>query len=128
MAFQVTALYAAILAIAAIILSTMVSVQRGRTGIAILHGDNTGLAVWIRRHGNFVENVPFALLLMALAEARGMPAHWAHIAGAILIIARILHVMGLNAEKPADPLRVAGGVGTQLSMLIAVAFLVISEM
>jgi uncharacterized membrane protein YecN with MAPEG domain len=123
MAFQVTALYASILAIAAIILSVMVSARRGRTGVAIMDGGNPQLALSIRKHGNFVESVPFAILLMALAEARGMPATWLHAIGILLLVARLIHVFGINLNNPADPLRVAGAVGTHLSMLGAVIFL-----
>ena len=123
MTFQVTALYASILAIAAIVLSTIVSIKRGQAGVSILHGDNLELALWIRKHGNFVEAVPFALLLMAFAEARGMPVGWLHGLGIVLLAARASHVVGLNLENPAGALRVAGGVGTQLCMLGAVAYL-----
>jgi len=123
MAFQVTALYASILAIAAIVLSIIVSVKRGKAGVAIMDGGNTDLALWIRKHGNFIENVPFALFLMALAEARGMPVTWLHAIGILLLVARLIHVIGLKADKPAEPLRVSGAVGTHISMLGAVAFL-----
>jgi len=123
MAFQVTALYASILAIAAIVLSIIVSSKRGKAGVAILHGEDLNLALWIRKHANFVENVPFALLLMVLAEARGMPVTWLHAVGIVLLAARAVHVIGLNLENPASPLRIAGSAGTHLSMLGAIAFL-----
>ena len=123
MAFQVTAFYASILAIAGIILSIIVSTKRGKVGVAIMDGGNPDLAIWIRRHGNFVENVPFVLLMMALAEARGMPATWMHVIGILLIVSRLIHVFGVNADQPANPLRVAGAVGTHLCILGCVVFL-----
>lgn len=123
MALQVTALYASILAIAGIVLSIIVSTKRGKVGVAIMDGGNQDLAVWIRKHGNFVENVPYAILLMALAEGRSMPATWLHVIGILLLVARLIHVIGLKADKPAEPLRVGGADGTHLSMLGCVVFL-----
>jgi uncharacterized membrane protein YecN with MAPEG domain len=128
MTFQVTALYASILAVAAIILSVLVSTKRGKFGVAIMDGGHPELALWIRRHGNFAESVPFVLLMMALAEARGMPATWLHAVGILLLAARLVHVFGLSLEKPADPFRVSGAVGTHIAMLGTVVYLAYSLM
>lgn len=124
MSFQVTAVYASILTVWMIVLANIVSAKRGQTGISILHGDNTDLALWIRRHGNLAENLAVALLLMALCEARGLPAEWLHAMGVLLVVARIAHAAGLDPAKPAAPLRLAGGLGTQVAMLGAVVYLV----
>lgn len=123
MAFHITSLYASILAIAAILLSILVSVHRGKAGVALMDGGNPDLMASIRRHGNFTENVPFVILLMALAEARGMPGPWLHGIGILLCAARLIHVFGLNAHQPANPLRIAGNVGTHLCVLGTVVFL-----
>jgi hypothetical protein len=123
MAFHVTALYASILAIAGIVLSIIVSTKRGKVGVAILDGGNADLAVWMRRHGNFVEYVPFTLFMMALAEAAGMQPRWIHVIGIVLLISRLIHPIGLNATYPANPLRVLGAVGTHLCVLACVVFL-----
>jgi len=117
MTFQVTSLYAAILAVGVIILANVVSAQRARAGVSILHGDDMRLALWMRRHGNLVENAALVLLLMALAEAREMPASWLHGAGIVLVLARVVHAVGLDERRPAAPLRIAGGLGTQLVTL-----------
>jgi uncharacterized protein len=121
--FQVTSLYASILAIGVIILANVVSTKRGKAGVAILHGDNLDLAVWMRRHGNLVENAPLALLLMAFCEAQGLTPFWLNAMGILLVAARLVHVVGLDAVNAKSPLRIAGGVGTQLSMLGAVGYL-----
>jgi uncharacterized membrane protein YecN with MAPEG domain len=122
--FQATALYASILTVLVIILANIVSAKRGGAGISILHGDNLDLAVWMRRHGNLVENLPLALLLMALCEARGLTPFWLNAMGITLVVARLLHLVGLDATNPKSPLRIAGGVGTQLAMAGAVGYLV----
>jgi len=128
MTFHITALYASIIAIGVIVLSNIVSAQRGRAGVSILHGDNLELAVWIRRHGNLVENAPLALILMLLCEANGLGATWLHAMGIVLVVARVAHVFGLGAERPICVLRIVGGAGTQLVMLAAVVFLLWSQL
>ena len=123
MAFQVTSFYASILAIAAIALAVTVSTRRGKYGVSILDGGHPELALWIRKHGNFAEAGPFALLMMALAEARGMPALWLHVIGALLLISRLAHAYGLSNENPTEPFRIGGTIGTHLTILGAVGYL-----
>jgi uncharacterized protein len=123
MALQVTSLYASVLAIAAIMLALVVSTKRGKYGVSILDGGHPELALWIRKHGNFAEAVPLALLMMALAELRGMPAAWLYAIGGLLLISRVAHVYGLTNENPTEPFRIAGTVGTHLTILGAVAYL-----
>ena len=123
MTFQVTALYAAIFTFLIIVLANIVSAKRGKAGISILHGDDLDLALWMRRHGNLVENLPVALLLMALCEARGLPLPWLNAMGIVLLAARLLHLVGLDKANVKSPLRIAGGVGTQISMLGAAGYL-----
>jgi uncharacterized protein len=123
MTLQVTSLYASILAIAAMVLAVIVSTKRGKYGVSILDGGYPELALWIRKHGNFAEAVPFALFMMAIAELRGMPAVWLHVVGLLLLISRAAHVYGLSNDNPTEPFRIAGAVGTHLTVLGAVAYL-----
>ncbi|HWU18531.1 MAG TPA: MAPEG family protein [Devosia sp.] len=125
MIFQITALYAAIFTVFVVVLANVVSAQRARAKVSILHGDDMKLALWMRRHGNLVENVPLALILMGLCEANGLPGPWLHAMGIVLIVGRLAHVVGLNATNPAAPLRIAGGMLTQAAMLGAAGFLVV---
>ncbi|MFN0192605.1 MAG: MAPEG family protein [Aestuariivirga sp.] len=123
MSFPVTSLYAATFALLVAVLSNIVSAKRGRANISILHSDDMGLALWIRRHGNLIEVVPLMLILMGLAEARALPSFWLHTAGLVFIAARILHVAGLDAVNTKSPLRIAGGIGTQAVMLALAGYL-----
>lgn len=124
MTFAITALYAVALAALHQALTYYVILDRARTHVSILHGDDMQLATRIRRHGNFIESVPMALILMALAEAAGAPGGWLHAAGILLVVARVLHVFGLHHDRPATFGRIAGIVGTTISMAIcAVAIL-----
>lgn len=123
MTLQITPLYAALLALMAIALAGMVSALRGRTGISIFHGDDVKLGLAIRRHGNFIEYVPLALILMGMAELKGAGAVWLHAMGTALIVSRLMHAIGLKAEDARNIWRIAGGAGTQATMIGASAFL-----
>ncbi len=115
----ITALYAIPLALMMLGLSIYVTMLRAKTGISIMDGGNVALAERIRRHGNFVENVPMALILMALAELLGSGGAWLHAAGSFLLVGRITHVMGIRHDKGNTFARIAGGTMTNISVLIA---------
>ena len=127
MLLQITAIYAAIVVVGVVILANIVSAHRGRTGISIYDGGDQRLALAIRRHGNLAENVALALLVLALCEMRGMPDWGVHALGILLVVSRLAHAVGLHPERPTAPLRIAGGAGTQLMLLIAAGFLLFSQ-
>jgi len=108
----ITLLYAGILGIISIILSAGVGKSRGASGISIGLGEDKDLLVASRRHGNFVEYVPLALILMGLLEANGLSATAIHTFGAVLTFSRIAHPIGLKADAQSHPLRAAGAIGT----------------
>jgi uncharacterized membrane protein YecN with MAPEG domain len=124
MTFQITSLYAAIFTVFVIVLASIVSANRARAKVSILHGDDMVLALWMRRHGNLIENIPLALILMGLCEANGLGAMWLNALGIVLIVGRLMHAVGLTVDNPAAPLRIAGGALTQLPMLAAAGWLV----
>lgn len=123
MQLQTTALYTALLAIVMIVLRTVVTIRRAKTGISIEHNGDMALAERIRWHGNFIENVPMALILMAAAEAGGAPAMLLNASGAILVISRLLHPFGLRHDNTKAPLRIIAGVGTTAAMVLTIGFI-----
>jgi uncharacterized membrane protein YecN with MAPEG domain len=116
---EITGLYAIPLALLMTALSIYVIMMRAKSGVALLDGGNEELLLRMRRHGNFIETVPMALLLIALAEMLGAPALWLHLAGALLLAGRITHAVGLSGTKAATPGRIAGGIATTSATLIA---------
>lgn len=115
-----TGRYAIPLVVVMIGLSTHVTLLRASTGISIMDGGNTQLAERIRRHGNFVENVPIIVLLMAIAELLGSTAVGMHTAGALLLVGRALHAAGVYHGNPkALPRILGGGSATTLATLVA---------
>jgi uncharacterized protein len=116
---HITALYAAPLALLMVALSIHVTMLRAKTKISLLDGGNHQLTERIRRHGNFVENVPMVLLLMLIAETLGTSGTWLHAIGGVLAAGRLIHIFGISYEK-ADALpRIIGGGMTTLATLLA---------
>ena len=114
MPFPITGLYAALLAAVGLTLMVRVARMRARTGVSILHGDDMDLALATRQHGNFIETVPLALILMGLVEANGVNSLLLHANGIVLLLARIAHPIGLRLDRADHPLRAVGAVGTVL--------------
>jgi uncharacterized membrane protein YecN with MAPEG domain len=96
-----TALWAALLAPVFLWLSARVIRERRRTQLALGTGGDAVLERAMRAQGNFAEYVPFALLLMALAEAGGAPGWILHPVGAALFAGRIAHGWGI-VRTPED--------------------------
>jgi len=124
MTLALTGIYAVLLALLAQWLTASISILRAKTGISILHGDNMALAERIRRYGNFAENVPLALILMAIVELNQASPTWLHAIGGILLISRIIHPIGIQHDNVKQIFRIIGATGTRLSMIIAMVFIV----
>jgi hypothetical protein len=122
MSFPVTTLYALPLIPIFLVLFLRVSGKRTELKASIGHANDADLHERIRHHGNFVEWVPFVLILLALAEANGGNSIALHCAGGFLVLGRILHPFGLRADNPAHVLRIAGN---SLNLLAAVILFVV---
>lgn len=124
MTLPVTALYAGIMAVFALVLSFRAGSYRGKAGVSILHGEpvNWELAVRVRRHQNFLEYVPVILILMGLIEINGGSATFLHSVGILLIVARIAHAIGLKHDNMAHVGRLIGAGGTALIMLVSAGY------
>ena len=112
MAFATTAVYAALLGVFFVVLSFYVSGIRGKTGVDLGDGGNREMLVAMRRHGNTAEFVPFALLLMAMAETLGLGATWLHSCGLLLLAGRLIHPFGIAENGGSFPARVIGQLAT----------------
>lgn len=117
MSIQITALYASLLAIVYVVLSYRVAQRRMRLRVGLGAGENTELERAIRIHGNFAEYVPFALLLLAFFESGGGTPWAIHAAGSLLLLARVLHAIGLTGSSGRSPGRFIGVTLTWLLML-----------
>ncbi|MFM7654416.1 MAG: MAPEG family protein [Paracoccaceae bacterium] len=113
MVFTVTPLYALALGLIFLILFMRVSSVRSDAKISYGYGGNALLLQRMRQHGNFIEWVPFVLILMILAEGMGAPALYIHISGVLLVVGRIAHPFGLKPDNAGHPLRYVGN-GTNM--------------
>ena len=93
-------------------LGVAVSVTRVQKGIEHGDGDDELLRRVIRIHENFVEFVPLALLLMLIFEIGGGMSTLLHGLGIVLIIARVLHIIGMAGEQDIRPARAGGALLT----------------
>lgn len=125
MLVPVTALYAGVLALVLVVLGIRVGMLRMKKGISILHGSDMELAVVIRRHANFTEAVPMALILMGLIELNGSSRVTLHALGTALVIARLAHPVGLVHDRLRSPLRGLGSGVTTLVTLVAAAIAIV---
>jgi uncharacterized protein len=92
---SLTLLFAGCCALLQCALSALVIARRAQRGISLSDGGDEQLLRCIRAHGNFVETVPMALLLMALLEMNGLASIWLLGLGALLVTGRLLHAYGL---------------------------------
>lgn len=95
----VTAFYAALCALLIIALAFRVVRFRRSQKVGLGSGGKHAAEILIRTHANAVEYVPLALLLLLLSELNGLAATWLHVLGSTLVIARLLHAIGLTAGK-----------------------------
>ncbi len=122
MPLTITALYAGVLTIIVLGLSFRAGAMRGKKRISIGDGGDMQLLEAVRRHGNAIEYVPLALILLGVLELNGASNAWLHGLGGVLVIARITHAIGLKADNIAHPLRAVGAGGTALMMVVAAGY------
>lgn len=114
-----TAFYAGLLAILFIVLSFRVIAKRNQYKVAIGSDGQALLERAIRVHANFAEYVPFALLLMFLAEYSGLAAVYLHVSGIALLVGRLSHAYGVSQQQEPLKFRVFGMILTMLVILAA---------
>lgn len=113
----VTLITASALALMGLVLAARVSGARMKHRISLGDRGNEELLVRMRIHGNFIEFVPFVLILMALLEMSGASRTGLMIAGAVLIVSRILHMVGMPRPAP-NVFRAGGASGTYILMAV----------
>lgn len=115
----ITPLFAAIFGLFYVLLSLAVIKIRFGEKISRGHGDNPQLEKSIRIHGNFAEYVPITLLLLWFLETISLNSHLILVLGAVLLVSRIGHVLGMKNPKKYMILRQLGMVGTFSVILVA---------
>jgi hypothetical protein len=110
-------LYAGLLGLVLIALSVQVVRARRRFRVGLGTGTEEGLQQAVRVQANFTEYVPYAVLLLVLAEISGLPAAAVHVAGVLLVVSRLLHAVGLSGSPGRSFGRFYGTAGTWLVII-----------
>lgn len=110
MPIPATLITAGLLGLVFLALTIRVVARRTTGRIMIGDGGDQQMLERIRAHANFTEHVPFTLILMAGIEmASGHGSMWLWLSGALLVIARIAHAIGMSRPAP-NVFRAAGAL------------------
>ncbi len=121
----ITSFYAAVFGLVLVPLTLAVGLRRIKTRIPFLAGSDETLLRRTRAHANFLEYVPFALLLMGLAELNAASATFMHAVGATLLLARTVHYLTL-IQQPVAVTRPLSMLATMAVFLATSGFLILA--
>ena len=116
---MITALYTSLLAILWLGLTMYVILGRWKYEVSLGDGGENDLNRRIRAHANFMETVPFAVILLWFGEMYVLTPHVVHSMGIALVIGRILHAYGMLFRKHStNRFRQTGMILTMTVMVI----------
>lgn len=115
---EITIFYAGILGLMAIALGAGPGSYRGKVGVDFGDGGDQTLAMMMRRHANFVENAPLAIILIALLEMQAVSMIAIHALGLAVVIGRGLHAYAFS-QGVKSPMRGIGAGLTALAIVVA---------
>jgi uncharacterized membrane protein YecN with MAPEG domain len=110
----ITPIYAGFFGIMLVVLSWRVTKLRLKHESTMKEPGHSDLAAAVRAQGNLVEYIPLALLLMWMLEIMRFNPLMIHFLGVFLILARVIHLHGLN--QPGGNGR-GRKIGTRLTWL-----------
>lgn len=116
MTLPITAAYGAILALIVLALGINVTVHRVKLKVPLGDGGNPTMLRMIRLHGNAIEYVPLAIVLMAIYELNGGWHLALHIIGIALIAARLIQTAAMWGTEMPGAGRGIGQTTTWLSI------------
>lgn len=129
-----TSLYAAILAIALVLLSLNVIRCRRRFKIALGDDDNFEIKRRVRAQANFAEYTPMFLILLGMAEFNYLPEFAIHVFGTTFFIGRAMHAHSLLKEEQytdgkitASPVWRMAGMATTFTCILSLASILILQ-
>ena len=117
---SITAFYAALLGLIFIGLSGWVIAGRLTYGTLFGDGGEGAMTRRIRVHANFIEYVPLALILIGLLEADGGSAALVRTLLVVLLVARLMHPVGMFAEANSPPQFIFRGGGIVATLTVTV--------
>jgi uncharacterized membrane protein YecN with MAPEG domain len=120
---SVTGFYLALLALVYAALALQVVRLRRGNRVSFGDGENVRLRCAIRVHANFIEYVPIIALLVSMLEMSGSSTIWVHVLMGALLVARLLHPLGMYSKPGTWQFSAGrvGGIAITISVLIAAA-------
>ena len=122
---SITLVLAATFGLLHVIFTLRVGGYRFRNKISLGDGGDHELRNRVRAHGNFIENVPIALLLILLNDLDGAKDNTLILMGSILLIARLTHYLTIATRKLPIVMRPLSMIGTLGTILAASVMLLI---
>jgi len=122
MLLQTTLCLAAAAAIINFWLGNRIGQLRHRLKVSIGTGGHELIERRMRAQLNFAENVPLVLILIGLVEMAGKGGAWLAPAGALFMLGRVLHGLGMDGGS----LQWGRMVGTATTFLAEVGFAVVA--
>ena len=114
---DVTAFFAGILGLMLVALSVNVIIDRYRHHLSLGDGGHADTNRKIRAQANFVEYVPFALILMGIGEISGTEKDLLGYMGLLLVFGRISHAFSLLYIEPRFKKIIFRQIGTVIILL-----------
>ena len=124
---KITAFYAALHALLLLALAARIVRYRLTARIGLGVAGDRALEQRMRVHGNAVEYVPIALILLLLLELSALPVLWLHVFGGGLLLARVLHAIGLSRHSGMSFGRFQGTLWTWAA-IIAMSFTLLARL
>ena len=124
---SITSAYLGILALLYLVLGLQVSRLRRGHRVLFGDGDNIKLRSAIRAHANFAEYVPIIVLMVALLEISGLPALRVHLLMGTLLVARLMHPLGMYVGPRTLQFQICrvGGILLTLMVMAGAALLLL---
>ncbi len=122
---SVTLMFAAIFGFMHVVFTLRVGNYRFKSKISLGDGGDRELLKRVRAQGNFIENVPIALLLILLNDLDGAEDSTLMLMGSILLISRLTHYLTIVTVKLPWILRPLSMLGTLGTIIAASVMLLI---
>jgi uncharacterized membrane protein YecN with MAPEG domain len=117
----ITGFYLSILLLLYVVLALQVSRLRRGNRVTFGDGDNIKLRSAIRAHANFIEYVPIITLMVGMLEMSGMPPARVHWLMGALLLARLIHPIGMYVGPRTWQFQVCRVGGILLTLFIMVS-------
>jgi len=129
--FQIVAFYIALHCLLAPVLMYRVGQIRLKEKISIGDNGNDALLARIRAHGNYIENMPIALIGLIGLAMLSAPPLMLHIFGAAFFIGRVMHAIGMAGPNANGKSRFHGMIltlFTHFGQALCLLYLIITNL